>query len=163
MDLWARFAEGWDDALFVVDADLRVAAVNGSGAALLGTTPDALSGRTLRTEAPDAADLLEPLLMRAFSERRLFARDIALPTDSGPFTVLIRLVDDGRHAALVRYAITCCRADAMPIVVRLTRRRIGDDAWLQVDGIVGADADGPVLIPDRVARIAPPSDPFVYR
>ncbi|HKU81869.1 MAG TPA: hypothetical protein VJP76_06830, partial [Candidatus Tumulicola sp.] len=75
-----------------------------------------------------------------------------------------QLARDARGAALVRYAITCCRADAAPVVVRLAGAfPYSDGTWLRVDGSV-AVADGRALLrADRFARIAPPSDPFVYR
>jgi hypothetical protein len=54
-----------------------------------------------------------------------------------------RLSCDRGNCAVVRYAITCCRADAAPIAVRLERRpRYPDQTWLRVDGrIDGAPGD----------------------
>jgi hypothetical protein len=75
-----------------------------------------------------------------------------------------RLTRQGSHAALVRYAITCCRADAVPIAVRLASpTRDSEGAWLRVDGSI-EDVGGDLrLVAHRIARIAPPGDPFVYR
>jgi hypothetical protein len=75
-----------------------------------------------------------------------------------------RLTSDGSHAAMVRYAITCCRADAAPIVVRLDRLlKFPTGSWLRADGIV-TDRKGDLrLQPQVVTEIEPPSDPFVYR
>jgi hypothetical protein len=66
---------------------------------------------------------------------------------------------------VARYAITCCRADAAPIAVRLSRRlRFGDGTWLRVDGTIVTAGDGALrLEPASARRIDPPADPFVYR
>ncbi len=66
--------------------------------------------------------------------------------------------------ALVRYAITCCRADAAPIVVRLARDvRAPDGAWLDARGTLEDRAGDLRLRADSVTPVAPPGDPFVYR
>jgi hypothetical protein len=71
---------------------------------------------------------------------------------------------NGATAALVRYAITCCRADAAPVVVRLTHApAFPAGTWLRVDGIVTTAAGRRRLAPQHVDRVAPPSDPFIYR
>jgi hypothetical protein len=71
------------------------------------------------------------------------------------------------HAAnaLVRYAILCCRADARPIALAVDRDlRAFDGCWLRVDGVLARMPDGTLrLRMTSLARIAPPSDPFVYR
>ncbi|MBV8149364.1 MAG: hypothetical protein JO092_09760 [Candidatus Eremiobacteraeota bacterium] len=75
-----------------------------------------------------------------------------------------RLAQDAHHAALVRYAITCCRADAVPVSVRLAAPiPIPADAWIRADGVVVECGDERCLLTQSFARIAPPSDPFVYR
>jgi hypothetical protein len=71
---------------------------------------------------------------------------------------------DGRYDALVRYAITCCRADAAPVAVRLDRALpYAAGTWLRVDGAIARANDELRLHPQRVERVAPPSDPFIYR
>lgn len=71
------------------------------------------------------------------------------------------LVRNAGASALVRYAITCCRADAAPIVVRLERSPpAATGSWLSVDGRIGNDLR---LVAEHVRAVAPPSDPFVYR
>jgi hypothetical protein len=66
--------------------------------------------------------------------------------------------------ALVRYAITCCRADASPIVLRLDHPpHYPAGTWLRVDGRIENTGGEFRLAPDAIERIAPPSDPFVYR
>jgi hypothetical protein len=68
-------------------------------------------------------------------------------------------------SSLVRYAITCCRADAAPIVVRLTHPlALRPRTWVRVSGrLQAARRDSLRLVPENVRAIAPPSDPFVYR
>jgi uncharacterized membrane protein HdeD (DUF308 family) len=71
---------------------------------------------------------------------------------------------DKDSVALVRYAITCCRADAAPVVVRLARTAsLPADGWARVYGTVENDAGDMRLVPQRIERIAPPGDPFIYR
>jgi hypothetical protein len=71
---------------------------------------------------------------------------------------------DGRNDALVRYAITCCRADAAPVAVRLDRALpYAAGTWLRIDGAVARSNGELRLHPQRIERIAPPSDPFIYR
>jgi len=75
-----------------------------------------------------------------------------------------RLTRQGARAALVRYAITCCRADAAPIAVRVDPPpRDSDGAWLRVVGNVESVGGKLRLVPRSVAHIAPPTDPFIYR
>jgi hypothetical protein len=73
-------------------------------------------------------------------------------------------VRDGLNAAIERDAITCCRADAAPVSLSLAaplNARPGD--WLRVTGTLVQSNDGLVLRVRNLARIAPPSDPFIYR
>jgi hypothetical protein len=73
------------------------------------------------------------------------------------------LVRNARTSALVRYAITCCRADASPIAVRLARTPdYPAGTWLRVDGTVALHNGVLLLAPARVERIPAPRDPFVY-
>lgn len=74
------------------------------------------------------------------------------------------LARDGAASALVRYAITCCRADAAPIVVRLDRApRYRAGNWLRVDGRIESIGGELRLVPRSIERVAAPTDPFVYR
>lgn len=74
------------------------------------------------------------------------------------------LMRDGRGAVLVRYAITCCRADAAPVAVRLARvPAFSPGTWLHADGRIVTQAGEPALAAREFAAIAPPADPFVYR
>lgn len=67
-------------------------------------------------------------------------------------------------ATLVRYAITCCRADAAPIVLRLESTpplRAGQ--WVRARGALIARENDLRLRPDVFEPVSPPPDPFVYR
>jgi hypothetical protein len=74
------------------------------------------------------------------------------------------LARSGAQSALVRYAITCCRADASPVVVRLDRApRFATGSWLRVDGRIESIGGKLRLVAGSTQRIAPPTDPFIYR
>jgi hypothetical protein len=74
------------------------------------------------------------------------------------------LTRDGRQSALVRYAITCCRADAAPVAIRLEQApRYPAGTWLRVEGAIESSGGDMLLLPQRIQPIAPPVDPFIYR
>ncbi len=57
---------------------------------------------------------------------------------------------EGSHSAVVRYAIACCRADALPVAVRLERTPPYDaGTWIRVNGRIDADLR---LEPEEVSR-----------
>ena len=67
-------------------------------------------------------------------------------------------------SALVRYAITCCRADAAPVALVLDRDLAAfNGRWLRADGTLERDGADLQLHVDALTPVAPPSDPFVYR
>lgn len=75
-----------------------------------------------------------------------------------------RLTRNGNSAALVRYAITCCRADATPVVVRLdTLPRVPAGTWLRASGAIEDVAHTFRLRVARLDAVPPPSDVFIYR
>ncbi len=66
--------------------------------------------------------------------------------------------------ALVRYAITCCRADAVPVAVRLAHAPpYAPQTWLRIDGTIENVGRELLLAPQRTEKIPPPTDPFIYR
>lgn len=74
------------------------------------------------------------------------------------------LTRTGNAATLVRYAITCCRADAAPIVVRLERfppRAL--HGWLHACGTFVPVANELQLRVNSIVEIPAPTDPFIYR
>ena len=75
-----------------------------------------------------------------------------------------RLARNGDSAALVRYAITCCRADAAPVVVRLCEMpRLRAGIWIRATGTIENVAGDFRLRATRLAAVTPPADPFIYR
>jgi uncharacterized membrane protein YcgQ (UPF0703/DUF1980 family) len=67
-------------------------------------------------------------------------------------------------AALVRYVITCCRADAFPLTLRLDRKLAARQGrWAEVEGSVASDRRGMFLHVHHYKLITPPNDPFIYR
>jgi hypothetical protein len=65
---------------------------------------------------------------------------------------------------LVRYAITCCRADATPVAIRLDRPiDRPDGTWLEADGVVTTDTRGILLRVRKSRVVTTPADPFLYR
>ncbi len=71
---------------------------------------------------------------------------------------------DERGAALVRYAITCCRADATPMAVRLAGSPPAKEGtWLHADGTLELHDGELALRAERLSPVAPPADPYIYR
>jgi hypothetical protein len=74
------------------------------------------------------------------------------------------LTRDRTTSALVRYAITCCRADATPVVVRLeVAPPYAAGSWLHADGSIEKRSGDLRLVARHVERVAAPYDPFIYR
>lgn len=73
------------------------------------------------------------------------------------------LTRTGNAATLVRYAITCCRADAAPIVVRLLDPLPQAHGWMHAHGVLVARGNQLRLRVDDVVSVQAPADPFVYR
>ena len=68
------------------------------------------------------------------------------------------------RTTLVRYAITCCRADASAIALPTDLRlRVPRDTWLAIRGTIERDGDGLFVHAAEWRRIAPPADPYLYR
>jgi uncharacterized membrane protein YcgQ (UPF0703/DUF1980 family) len=73
-------------------------------------------------------------------------------------------VHERTTSALVRYAITCCRADAAPVALALDRNLASfDGRWMHARGVIEDDGGALRLHVAELAPVAPPSDPFVYR
>ncbi len=74
------------------------------------------------------------------------------------------LARDASSNAVVRYAITCCRADAAPVAVQLDRSLpYPAGTWLRVDGRIESLRGDLRLVPQIVERVVAPTDPFIYR
>jgi hypothetical protein len=71
---------------------------------------------------------------------------------------------DRGTSTVVRYAITCCRADAAPVAVRLDRTPpYPAGTWLRVDGLVETTGNDVRLVAKSIQPVVAPSDPFLYR
>jgi hypothetical protein len=73
------------------------------------------------------------------------------------------VVQTGEATTVVRYAVTCCRADAAPIVVRLAQRAARLHGWVRVRGTLESAQDGLRLGAASIAAAPAPGDPFLYR
>ncbi len=74
------------------------------------------------------------------------------------------LARSAASATLVRYAITCCRADAQPVMLALrVPPPFPNHTWLHATGILERSKGELVLRADYLEPVAPPSDPFTYR
>ncbi len=69
----------------------------------------------------------------------------------------------GDATTLVRYAITCCRADAAPIVLRLSNAPPAFHGWAHARGVLVEESGGLRLRADELRTVPAPADPFVYR
>jgi len=73
------------------------------------------------------------------------------------------LVRSGNAWTLVRYAITCCRADAAPVAIRLDSAVKLHGSWAHARGtLVRHDGELRLRI-DSIEAVAAPADPFIYR
>jgi len=88
----------------------------------------------------------------------LIHRDAELEKHFGP----------GRKAALYRFVLTCCAADALPVTVALEGeiQDLDPDQWVEAEGIfMLAPFDNgsvPVLKIGKITPVAAPADPFLY-
>ncbi|MDQ2908106.1 MAG: hypothetical protein M3R44_02010 [Candidatus Eremiobacteraeota bacterium] len=70
----------------------------------------------------------------------------------------------GVTSVIERYQITCCRADASPVVVRLTSELpVADGTWIAASGILQRSEHGLELRAKHWQRATAPADPFIYR
>ena len=128
----------------------------------------ALRRRTL-TRTPFA--LVAPLLMLSTLALGSPVPRTSLPAstldDAYPGEAIVflgRAAHLRQRTTLVRYAITCCRADATAIVVPTTiRDRIEDGTWLRVRGTIALGPQGAVVRVSSWQRVRPPADPYEYR
>jgi hypothetical protein len=69
----------------------------------------------------------------------------------------------GEIATLVRYAITCCRADAAPVAIRLDSAAKVRGGWAHARGTLVMHEGELRLHVDSIEPVAAPLDPFIYR
>lgn len=83
------------------------------------------------------------------------------PGEQIDFTGEYQSLTDG--ARVIRYAITCCRADARPVCIVLARPlALARNTWVNVRGVVQWRGDALVVAASSLRTVAPPADPFVY-
>ncbi len=88
----------------------------------------------------------------------LVHRDAELAKHFGP----------GRTAALYRFVLACCAADALPATVALEGDipDLAPEQWVEAEGtftLVPSDkGDVPVLKIRKITPVVPPADPFLY-
>jgi hypothetical protein len=85
----------------------------------------------------------------------------AFPGERIDFTGAV--VRAGKETALVRYAITCCRADAAPISIRLDSAAAVRSGWARARGTLVLRRGELRLHAGEVRPVEAPLDPFVYR
>ncbi len=86
----------------------------------------------------------------------------AFPGDRMDFTGILTRSESA--TTLVRYAITCCRADAAPIAVRLdSPSATVQRGWAHARGTLVQHSEGLRLRVDWIESTSAPTDPFVYR
>jgi len=124
----------------------------------------------LRTSATRLGALAPAIMLAALifgspvpAARSLAANlDDLYPGETVAFTGTAQTAN-GR-TALVRYAITCCRADATAIVLPTDRRLpAASHTWVTARGTIVADSTGAFLRIHDWRRVATPRDPFLYR
>ncbi len=72
------------------------------------------------------------------------------------------LVRSGSASTLLRYAITCCRADAAPVAIRLDSA-MNVRGWAHARGTLVRHGGELRLRVDSIEPVAAPADPFIYR
>lgn len=85
----------------------------------------------------------------------------AFPGERIDFTGAV--VRSGKETALVRYAISCCRADAAPISIRLDSASAVRSGWARARGTLVLRGGELRLHPGKIEPVQAPADPFVYR
>jgi len=65
---------------------------------------------------------------------------------------------------VVRFVMTCCRADLTPVAIVLDREpALAVGSWAMVDGTFVRGATGPIVRVQHIVAVGPPRDPFLYR
>ena len=85
----------------------------------------------------------------------------AFPGERIDFTGAV--VSSGKQTALVRYAIACCRADAMPTSIRLDLPGAVRSGWARARGTIVMRGGELRLHVGKIEAVTAPADPFVYR
>jgi uncharacterized repeat protein (TIGR03943 family) len=115
-------------------------------------------------EAPQERTMLEILLNPKLYEGQrvivtgMFLRDEQLKEYFG-----------GRDAAVFRFMINCCAADALPLVIALDSDQtnaFANDQWVQVDGIFSLHPINgkqvPMFSEPRIKKVEAPAVPYLF-
>ncbi len=87
--------------------------------------------------------------------------DTLYPGERIDFTGTYQTTAEGPQ--VVRYAITCCRADARPVCIQLAHPlAVTPKTWVNIRGVVQRRGDAFVVAARSAQAVAPPTDPFVY-
>jgi hypothetical protein len=118
--------------------------------ARLRALPLALVGALVIGAPAPVYTATETTLSEIFPGERIDFTGVVVPSRTG--------------TALVRYAITCCRADARPVAIRLSRALpVPARSWVHARGVIARRGDELVLDARSAQLAAPPADPYVYR
>lgn len=119
-------------------------------APLARVAPAAMLAAVLAAAPPPAYYATETTLQNAFAGERVVMEGA--------------LARSGAHASVVRYAVTCCRADAQPVSVELARvPPLAAGTWVRASGTLEVRAGSIVLGGAAIETRPPPHDPFMYR
>jgi uncharacterized repeat protein (TIGR03943 family) len=73
------------------------------------------------------------------------------------------------HFLVFRFLIVCCAADALPAGALVSHQEVDSfeqDSWVRVEGVLGLEKVGDLVFPliraDRITRIDPPKDPYLF-
>ncbi|GAC1652565.1 MAG: hypothetical protein NVS9B12_02040 [Vulcanimicrobiaceae bacterium] len=95
-----------------------------------------------------------------------YASETTLPDAFAGEQLLFRgaIARKNQTTSIARYEITCCRADAQPVVLRLQGPIAERDGqWVAARGTLVRTRAGLALAVAHYDRIAAPADPFLYR
>jgi hypothetical protein len=88
--------------------------------------------------------------------------DDLYPGEAIAFSGLAKTTGD--RITLVRYAITCCRADATAVALSTDlRMRVPPGTWLAIHGTIARDGATTYARTAEWRRILAPADPYLYR
>jgi len=73
------------------------------------------------------------------------------------------------HFLVFRFLIVCCAADALPAGALVSHQEVDSfeqDSWVRVEGVLGLEKVGDLVFPliqaERITKIDPPKDPYLF-
>ncbi len=74
--------------------------------------------------------------------------------------------EEKNYFRLIRFLITCCAADATPLILRVEWEQtesLKNNQWVKVEGVITLDEkEKPYLKAVRVVKVPPPDEPYLY-